>query len=125
MAGDIRDFYMRSESDPRFRPDQVEVYDEVESCINQVRMTLLTRKGEVLGEPLFGLQVEQYLFEYDIDTLTLVEEAQSQVTSFVTESKRRRVSIEPGEATDDKGRKIFIFKISIDGRRSPFAILYD
>lgn len=125
MAGDIRDFYMRPESDPRFRPDQIEVYDEIEACINQVKMTLLTRKGEVLGEPQFGLQIEQYLFDFDVDSNNLSEEAQSQVTSYVTEAKKRQVKIEPGYSQDDKGREIYILKIEIDGRRSPFAILYD
>ncbi len=125
MAGDIRDFYMRPESDPRFRPDQIEVYDEIEACINQVKMTLLTRKGEVLGEPQFGLQIEQYLFDFDVDSNSLSEEAQSQVTSYVTEAKKRQVKIEPGYSQDDKGREIYILKIEIDGRRSPFAILYD
>lgn len=125
MPGDIRDFYMRPESDPRFRPDQIEVYDEIEACINQVKMTLLTRKGEVLGEPQFGLQIEQYLFDFDVDSNSLSEEAQSQVTSYVTEAKKRQVKIEPGYSQDDKGREIYILKIEIDGRRSPFAILYD
>lgn len=125
MPGDIRDFYMRPESDPRFRPDQIEVYDEIEACINQVKMTLLTRKGEVLGEPQFGLQIEQYLFDFDVDSNNLSEEAQSQVTSYVTEAKKRQVRIEPGYSQDDKGREIYILKIEIDGRRSPFAILYD
>jgi hypothetical protein len=125
MAKDIRDFYMRSESDPRFRPDQIEVYDEIEACINQVKMTLLTRKGEVLGEPQFGLQIEQYLFDFEIEPTRLSEEAQSQVTSYVTEAKKRNIRIEPGYSQDEKGREIFILKIDINGRRSPFAILYD
>ena len=40
----VRDFYTRSEEDPKFRKDQVEVYDDLEACITQVRMTLLTNK---------------------------------------------------------------------------------
>ena len=125
MPANIRDFYMRVEADPRFRPDQIEVYDDVESCINQVKMTLLTRKGEVLGEPNFGLQVEQYLFDFELDPNSLSEEAQSQVQAYVTEAKKRGSSIDSGTASDDKGRKIFMLKISIDGRKSPFAILYE
>ena len=84
MAKDIRDFYMRSESDPRFRPDQIEVYDEIEASINQTKMTLLTRKSEVLGEPQFGLQIEQYLFDFEVEPTRLSEEAQSQVTSYLS-----------------------------------------
>ncbi len=120
----IRDFYMRTEEDPRFRPDQLEVYDSVESCINQVMMTLLTKKGEVLGEPSFGLQVEEFLFEFELDPSSLSDDAYSQVDTFVIEAKRRNVKIKPSFTTDNKGRKIFALQISIDGRSNPYAILY-
>lgn len=121
----IRDFYMRPEGDPKYREDQVEVYDEIESCINQVKMTLLTNKGEVLGEPNFGLQIESYLFDFELDPFKLSDNASSQVQRYVTESKKRKVSIKPSYTTDEKGRKIYALQIGIDGRRSPFAVLYD
>lgn len=120
-----RDFYMRDENDPLFRPDQIEVYDEIEACVNQVRMTLLTRKGEVLGEPGFGLDIEGYLFDFELDPFGLSDEAQAQVYSYVSESKKRRVFIEPSYTTDERQRKMYVLKISIDGRRNPYAILYD
>lgn len=122
---DIRDFYMRPENDPKYRPDQVEVYDEIEACINQVKMTLLTNKGEVLGEPGFGLQVESYLFDFELDPFKLSDNANSQIQKYVTESKRRGVSAKPSYITDEKDRKTYALQIKIDGRRSPFAILYD
>jgi hypothetical protein len=122
---DIRDFYMRPENDPKYRQDQVEVYDELEACINQVKMTLLTNKGEVLGEPGFGLQVESYLFDFELDPFKLSDNANSQIQKYVTESKRRGVSAKPSYTTDEKDRKTYALQISIDGRRSPFAILYD
>lgn len=121
----IRDFYMRSEDDPKFRPDQIEVYDEVESCINQIKMTLLTNKGEVLGEPGFGLQIERYLFDFELDPFKLSDDANSQIQAYVTESKKRNVSIKPSFTTDERQRKVYALKIAIDGRRNPFAILYD
>lgn len=120
-----RDFYMRDENDPLFRPDQIEVYDEIEACVNQVRMTLLTRKGEVLGEPGFGLDIEGYLFDFELDPFGLSDEAQAQVYSYVSESKKRKVSIEPSYTTDERQRKMYVLKIAIDGRRNPYAILYD
>ena len=54
---DVRDFYMRSESDPQFRKDQLEVYDEIEATVDKIKMTLGTKKGEVLGEYNFGDKV--------------------------------------------------------------------
>lgn len=121
----VRDFYMRHELDPKFRPDQIEVYDEVEASINQVRMTLLTNKGEVLGEPQFGLQVEKYLFDFELDPFALSDEANEQIQLYISESKKRNIKVTPTYTTDEKDRKIYSLQISISGRRSPFAILYD
>ena len=121
----VRDFYMRDENDPQFRADQIEVYDDVESCISQIRMTLLTRKGEVLGEPNFGLNLEGYLFDFELDPFGLSDEAQAQISSHVPESKKRRVSVTPSYTLDERERKLYVLKFTIDGRRNPYAILYD
>jgi hypothetical protein len=121
----IRDFYMRTESDPLFREDQIEVYDEIEACVNQIRMTLLTRRGEVLGEPDFGLEIEGYLFEFEVNPFNLSDAAHAQVSTYVSESKKRRVTVEPAYTTDERDRKIFALKFTIDGRRNPYAVLYD
>jgi hypothetical protein len=122
---DVRDFYMRPETDPRFRPDQVEVYDDIEAAINQVKMTLLTNKGEVLGEPNFGLEVEQYLFDFELDPFKLSDSANKQIETYVSEARKRQISAKPSYITDEKDRKIYVLKIAIDGKKSPFAVLYE
>lgn len=121
----IRDFYMRTESDPKYREDQIEVYDEIEASITQTRMTLLTNKGEVLGEPSFGLQVEKYLFEFELNPFQLSDDANQQIQKYVSESRKRNISAKPSYLEDEKGRKVYILQINIDGRRSPFAVLYE
>lgn len=121
----IRDFYMRSANDPKYRPDQIEVYDEIEASINQVKMTLLTNRGEVLGEPNFGIEAEKYLFEFELDPFKLAEDANTQISKYVGEAKKRKISAKPQYITDAKDRKIYVLLVAIDGRRSPFAVLYD
>ena len=120
----VRDFYTRTEGDPKFRPDQVEVYDELEACITQVRMTLLTNKGEVLGESDFGIQVEKYLFDFDLNPFQLADEANGQVGKYVSESKRRNITMNPYYINDEKGNKQYVLNINIDGRNTQYSILY-
>jgi hypothetical protein len=122
---DIREFYMRSESDPKFVKDQIEVYDDLEAIISHIRMTLLTKKGEVLGQPTFGIDVESYLFEFSVDPFSLSNEATEQVEQFVPESKKRNMSITPGIYTDDRGgREVFVLSIGIEDQKNAFAVLY-
>lgn len=122
---DVRDFYMRNEEDPKFREDQLEVYDEIEATIDKIKMTLGTKKGEVLGESDFGLQVEQYLFDFELNPYGLAGDANSQIYTYIPESNLRKIKVEPVYTTDERDRKIYALKINIDGRRSPFAILFD
>ena len=121
----MRDLYMRSEDDPSFRPDQLEVSDTIESTVNKIKMTLGTAKGEVLGEPDFGLQLAQYLFDFDLNPFGLPGDANSQIYTYIPEANLRKIKVEPVYTTDSKDRKVYALKINIDGRLSPFAILFD
>lgn len=121
---DVRDFYMRSESDPQFRKDQLEVYDEIEATVDKIKMTLGTKKGEVLGEYNFGLKLEEYLFDFELDPFSLAGEANSQIYKYIPEANLRKIKVEPVYTTDEKDRKVYALKIAIDGKRSPFAILF-
>lgn len=121
----VRDFYMRSESDPRFVPDQIEVYDELEACLTQVKMTLFTNKGEVLGEPEFGLSIEKYLFEFDVDPFELTKEAQIEIDTYIPEAKKRKIKVTPAEFEDEKNRKTFVLGIDIEERKNAFFFMFD
>ena len=122
----LRDFYLRQESDPSFRPGQLEIYDELESALQQIKMTLFTRKGEVLGEPDFGVEVEKYLFEFNIDPLSLSREAGEQINKYVGEARKRSITIKPASYSDDKAnREIFVLLIDIPEIKNSSSIFYD
>ena len=59
----VQDFYMRSPGDPKYKEGILQTSEDIEEAISQIRMTLLTEKGEVLGEPDFGIDVNRYLFD--------------------------------------------------------------
>jgi len=122
----LRDFYIRPESEPAHRPDQLEVYDELESTLQQIKMTLFTNKGEVLGEPNFGIEVERYLFEFNIDPFALSSEASNQINNYVTESRKRTITVDPASYPDDRSnREIFVLLINIPEVKTPLSIFYD
>ena len=122
----LRDFYLRSSSDPAFRPNQLEVYDDLESLLQQIKMILFTQKGEVLGEPNFGLDVEKYLFEFSVDPFSLTREAAAQINTYVGETKKRPIKVRPASYSDERaGREIFVLLIDIPEVKSPLSIFYD
>ena len=120
----IQDFYMRSKEDPKYKNDILENSDELEEAIAQIRMTLLTEKGEVLGEPNFGIDVNKYLFDFEIDPFALSKQANAQLEIYVAASTTHNIEVKPAEYLDEKQRKVFVLGIGIEGI-DPFAILYD
>ncbi len=123
MAKTIRDFYMRSEEDPNYKKGILEVSDNTEEAISQIKMTVLTEKGSVLGDPDFGLDVNKYLFDFDVDPFGLSNDANSQIDKYVSASKLKNITVTPSKFTDDRDRDVFVLEIGIDGD-NPFGIFY-
>lgn len=122
----LRDFYTRTDGDPRYLNDRVEIGDELESAIQQVKMTLFTQKGEVLGEPDFGLNLDSYLFEYSVDPFNLSDEATSQINKYVAEARKRQITASPSLYPDDKSnRDILVLLIDIPELKNNIAMFYD
>jgi len=123
----MNDLYFRETTDPNFRGSIFESSDDIENTISQVRMTLLTKKGEVLGEPNYGLDVTKYLFEFEGYPLEILEkEASEQIQNYVMLSRVYEVVPTAFTLEDDNDiHKVGLgLDISIKGRRT-FAVLYD
>jgi phage baseplate assembly protein W len=122
----LREIYFRDQSDPKFRADQVEVTDDLEATIQQIMMTIFTKKGEVLGEPDFGLNLDSYLFEFDVDPTSLSRAAQDQIYSYIPETKKRRITIEPSLYPDTvSNRDILVLLIDVPEIKEKIAAFYD
>lgn len=123
----IKDFFLRSPGDPNYVDNKFESNDQVENAIEQVRMTVLTKRGEVLGEPTFGLDATKYLFEFDTFPLKLLEkEAQTQIEEFVPMSKIFNIKSQAFSLSEasDLYRIGIGLDISVDGRQA-FAALFE
>lgn len=122
----LRDFYLRPEEDPQFEVDRVEISDDLESAIQQIKMTLFTNKGEVLGELEFGVDVDKYLFEYSIDPEGIANDAATQINKYVTEVKKRRITVTPALYPDSvSNRDIFVLMVNLPEEKDPIAVFYD
>ena len=121
-----KDFFLRSPDDPNYIEGIFESNDPTENAIQQVRMTLLTRKGEVLGEDI-GFNAEKYLFEYEFTDLSEMErEANEQISEYVLLSKPFVIRAEAFTMDDlaDPYKVGLGLGVKIDGK-SAFATLFD
>jgi len=123
----MADFYFRAEDDPNYQAGILESNNDIENTVSQVRMTLLTKKGEVLGEPNFGLDVTKYLFEFEGFPLKVLErEAASQIADFVTMSRIYEVVPTAFQMDDlsDPHKVALALDVAINGKRT-FAVLFE
>jgi hypothetical protein len=56
------DLYLRIPSDPNYSELEIEVDDSLQLFLQEIEMILTTRKGDVLGDPDFGANLEDFVW---------------------------------------------------------------
>src|SRR5574344_2142151 len=63
----IQEIYCRIPSDIQYKL-QIECKNELEAILQRIRVILGTKPGQVLGDYSFGIDLDQYIFQYGIPT---------------------------------------------------------
>lgn len=117
----INEIYSRVPTDAFFQNDKLEVKDEIEALIGKIRMIMLTRKGDLLGNPDFGVDLEQFIFETFFDKGAIQNEIQVQFAKYLPEMLRYEIAsnayLTEGEYRNDIIIDIFINQERILGFR--------
>jgi hypothetical protein len=79
----MREIYNRDPLDPNYNPFQIETTDPVEICVGQLKMLLLTNKGEVLGDPKFGMNLEDLIFNLELSESSIRKEMDLFLTTYI------------------------------------------
>lgn len=60
----IKELYCKLPTDKGYQP-KLETTDEVQMILQQIRMILGTKPGDILGAPNFGIDLQQFLFSFN------------------------------------------------------------
>lgn len=82
----LREIYFRDPSDMKFVNGVLEVSDKLEAVITKLRMILYTNRGEVLGEPELGMDLENYLFESGLNEGIIKDRFYANLAKYVPET---------------------------------------
>jgi hypothetical protein len=82
---DFRDFYIGYKSHPRFTINKIIVDDIIRVIVQKYEMILFTNKGELLGDPDFGCDLEKLLFETKISAYAVKQIINQQIGSYIPE----------------------------------------
>lgn len=62
----VKEIYCKLPSDSNYQL-KVETVNELEQILQQIKVILGTKPGEVLGSPSFGIDLNQYIFSMGLD----------------------------------------------------------
>lgn len=85
MALDFTDFYILYEGVPKYNSAELVEDDVIRVIIQKYQMILLTIKGEILGEPDFGANLDELLFETTVSEQFVKETIEDQLNTYVPE----------------------------------------
>jgi hypothetical protein len=85
MAFNYVDFYVIYKGNPYYENDKVLEDDLVKIIVQKYYTILLTNKGEVLGEPNLGANLEQLLFETTLDEENVKKIIVEQLDQYIPE----------------------------------------
>jgi hypothetical protein len=93
MATNYTDFYIIGPDDPTFSPIEV-IEDELLNVIVQkYKMVLFTNKGEVLGDPDFGANLLELLYQTKVSESHVRNIISEQITSYIPEMQGTNYSL--------------------------------
>ena len=78
----IRELYCKLPTDLDYEP-MVESIDEIFNLLQQIRVVLGTKPGEVLGTPMFGCNLEKYLFRMNLDKDEILTAIRQEILDYV------------------------------------------
>ena len=78
------EIYNRDPGDYGYKRDILETTDPIEICIGQLKMLLLTNKGEVLGDPGFGIGLDDLVFNLELSETSVQKEIDFQIQTYCT-----------------------------------------
>lgn len=110
---DFRDFYIISDSNSRYSPDEFLVESATHVIIQKIEMCIYTTKGEFMGDIDFGCDLEFYLWQTKVSTEYIHSIITQQFATYIPELTPTRytmhVSIVEGSLAD-----IMVIDITLD-----------
>ena len=79
-----------SELPPNLNPEQTNI---IESVIEQIQMLLFTRPGDVLGDPEFGIDLNQFIFELSFSNYEITRVIKNQISRYVLWEKYFNIDV--------------------------------
>lgn len=107
------EFYIKNIGDPKYQSDKMQQDDEIAMLITQIETVLFTRRGSVLGNPDFGANLEDYVYEFQYNDYQIKSLVNRQISRYVPLASKYNVNVEV-DFTEESDRYVMFLDITID-----------
>lgn len=76
------DIYLKIPTDPNYDPNEVDNDNPFQQFLQLIEMLLTTTKGEVLGNPQLGCNLEQFLWNEQVTSSSIKTEIMTQILTY-------------------------------------------
>lgn len=118
---DIRDLNIRGVGHPKYSSTRVIEDRTIEFVIQKLEVLLFTNKGDVLGDPDFGANLEYYLWTTNVPVAKIESEIKSQINKYIPELNSMQYSIST-DIYEGTARDILQINIKIKDNNINFII---
>lgn len=109
------ELYVKTIGDPNFRDDQLQSDEEIQMMLTQIETLIFTNKGEVLGNPEFGLNLDDYVYSFMYNDDMLKGAVSNAISQHVPLSNKYPVNVTVDYTTESDRNAVYI-DITIDNR---------
>ena len=111
----MKEFYFRDETDPNYVPDVLEISHEIEALIYQIKMTLGTSQGEVIGSSKFGGNLDDILFSVNYNPNAWKPKIMEQLQTY-SQLARENTLVISSKSIQNGYQDIGILDVAINGK---------
>lgn len=114
----IKEIYIRDESDPYFEQGIIDYSNEMENIVSQIKMILGTRKGDVLGDYDFGVDLEYMVFNTKVAANKVKEKIDEQISMYVKHSPKITIETDVNFGDSGRGYDYAVIDIYVNGGKA-------
>lgn len=107
------EFYIKNIGDPKYQSDKLQQDNEISMLLTQIETVLFTRKGDVLGLPDFGANLEDYVYEFQYNNYQIKTIVTRQISRYVPLASKYNVQVDV-DFSEESDRYVMFLDITVD-----------
>lgn len=107
------EFYVKNIGDPKYQDDKLQQDNEISMLLTQIETILFTRRGDVLGKPNFGTNLEDYVYEFQYNNYQIKGMVSRQIANFVPLANKYNVTVDV-DFMEESNKHVMFLDITVD-----------